>query len=61
MDNMSTNSNHIKTLKYDIPMKSIVACRGPLLSSDREEDNKTTSSARQHIYINKQIYAAVTE
>jgi hypothetical protein len=39
--------------------ENIVACRDPLLSSDRETNTETTSAARQHI-LNKQIlYAAV--
>jgi hypothetical protein len=40
--------------------ENIVAFRDPLLSSDRETGNETTSAARQQI-LNKQIYAAVIE
>jgi hypothetical protein len=40
--------------------ENILIRRDPLLSSDRETDNETTSAARQQI-LSKQIYAAVTE
>jgi hypothetical protein len=46
---MPTNDIHINTLKCEIPMNNIVACRGPLLRSDRETDNET-SAARQYIF-----------
>jgi hypothetical protein len=47
------------TMKMQLMNIDIVACR-PLLGSDRETNNETTSYARQQI-LDKQICRAITE